>query len=731
MERKSVAMFVLALLLSSSLFGCISPEEKPIARIEEDVIKQILNAPDTISISNPVETIQYDLANNYLLAVTNSALEVSKYWVANDPDAVIIDDSWKTILKIDGNIVQNPTNIFARSGTFTCEYDLGNVKVFVTTFSNNSTNAIFQRYYVLSEDGKEHTVELTVGVEFDLGDPKNLMVDYAKDAGHGVIVASSRKKSCFLWASDIPVNHQERRNKCELSYNLITDESASLYLAISGGWDIEVQRRTFTNISKNWERYLRDAINRSNWIDSIFRSEDKLYETMFTACLDCALSNYKETKDGDFKGFFAGVRYKEPARTYFRDSYWTVQCVLPFRPDLIRDQIISLAKGVHDSGACGSGVKFNGKDWWSYHYDSPSFFVMMIYDYVTWTGDESILDEMTKGKAFDSSIGLTIWSREKSVWDKAKRTLKWLKRTDKDHDFLIEKPKNRFGDWADEVERVNEVTYVNSLYYRALVCASELAKLNGEETNATKYLKEAARVKKALNELMWDEELGYYLDFITHTKRGTSYREDHFAEDTFVALLYGVADLNQRKSCFEYANQWLVSRNNEKQPYGDWGTLCAWPLYKNTTYRKPRESCDAYRYHNGADWPYLDGVNALTRLWFNDPNWEYPLTRWWEHSLESNWLTPVEHYQPEFPHGGLRQAWSSMPAAAMILGGFGFWPGLYETIHIKSPAWGDSEINGIKYRGHSYDIIVIDGVVTLYEDGKKIQTGASTATIKV
>jgi hypothetical protein len=237
MERKSVAMFVLALLLSSSLFGCISPEEKPTARIEEDVIKQILNAPDTISISNPVETTQYDLANNHLLAVTNSALEVSKYWVANDPDAVIIDDSWKTILKIDGDIVQNPTNIFARSGTFTCEYD--------------------------------------------------------------------------------------------------------------------------------------------------------------------------------------------------------------------------------------------------------------------------------------------------------------------------------------------------------------------------------------------------------------------------------------------------------------------------------------------------------------DPNWKYPLTKWWEHSLESGWLTPVEYYQPEFPHGGLRQAWSSMPAAAMILGGFGFWPGLYETTHIKSPAWGDSEINGIKYRGHSYDIIVRDGVVTLYEDGKKIQTGASTATIKV
>jgi hypothetical protein len=94
-------------------------------------------------------------------------------------------------------------------------------------------------------------------------------------------------------------------------------------------------------------------------------------------------------------------------------------------------------------------------------------------------------------------------------------------------------------------------------------------------------------------------------------------------------------------------------------------------------------------------------------------------------------LTPVEYYQPEFPHGELRQAWSPMPAAAMILGGFGFWPGLYETIHIKSPSGRDSEINGIKYRGHSHDILVRDGVVALCEDGEKIQTGASTATIKV
>lgn len=722
MARKLAAIFALALLLLPLLLGCVSPGEKIAERAEGDIINQILNAMDTILISNPEEIIQYDFANHYLLAVSNSNLGVSKYWIVNDPNAVIIEDSWKTILKIDGNIAKNPTNIFARSGTFTCEYDLGNVEVFVTTFCDNSTNAIFQRYYVLSKDSKEHAVELMVSIEFDLGNPKNLRLDYASDIGSGAVVTFPPEKSCILGASVPPVDHRKIGNKCEMAYDIITDKNSSLYLAISGGGDLETQKKIFADISKKWEKYLQDAVNRSNWIDNIFKSKDKLYETMFTTCLDCALSNYKKSLDGSFRGFYAGVRYREPARTYFRDSYWTVQCILPFKPELVRDQIIALAKGVHDSGACGSGVKFNGKDWWTYHYDSPSFFVMMIYDYIAWTGDTTILEEMTRGKVFDSNIGLTIWSKQKTVWDKAKRGLDWLKRTDKDRDWLIEKPKNSFGDWADEVERINEVSYVNSLYYRALLCASELGRLKGEETNATKYSEDASRVKEAINELLWDEELGHYVDFITHTDNVTSYKEDHFAEDTFTALLYGIADSNQREACFNYANQWLESRNNKEQPYGDWGMLCTWPLYKNTTYRRPRESCDAYRYHNGADWPYLDGLNALTRLWFNDPNWGYPLTRWWKYSLEHNWLTPVEYYQPEFPHGGLRQAWSSMPAAAMIMGGFAFWPSLDEGMNIKSPPWGDSEINGLKYRGHLYNIIIKNDIVTLYKDGKEVQS---------
>ena len=49
-----------------------------------------------------------------------------------------------------------------------------------------------------------------------------------------------------------------------------------------------------------------------------------------------------------FSGFFAGVNYAAPARTYYRDGYYTALAVLPYRPDWVRAQIVTLARGVAD-----------------------------------------------------------------------------------------------------------------------------------------------------------------------------------------------------------------------------------------------------------------------------------------------------------------------------------------------------------------------------------------------
>ena len=100
---------------------------------------------------------------------------------------------------------------------------------------------------------------------------------------------------------------------------------------------------------------------------------------------------YKEV--GRFKGFIAGIVYQSPARTYYRDGYWTAISILKYRPDMVRNQILTLAAGINKDGKCPSAVKSNFKNWWGNHYDSPSFFAILLYDYVRLTGDLGIFTE--------------------------------------------------------------------------------------------------------------------------------------------------------------------------------------------------------------------------------------------------------------------------------------------------------------------------------------------------
>ena len=93
--------------------------------------------------------------------------------------------------------------------------------------------------------------------------------------------------------------------------------------------------------------------------------------------------------------------------------------------------------------------------------------------------------------------------------------------------------------------------------------------------------------------------------------------------------------------------------------------LCAYPPYQ-----RPRDvrakSAFAFRYHNGSDWPYWDGVYAEERLRHGLGGARYALTRWWEMCLANGWAGAVEYYSPPFGRGSLLQGWSAMPAAIAI-----------------------------------------------------------------
>lgn len=399
----------------------------------------------------------------------------------------------------------------------------------------------------------------------------------------------------------------------------------------------------------SWASSLESALEHARWLRSLAAcGGDPLRRSLIAAGLNAALSAFKVLGE-DFAGFVAGPDYFYPPRLYFRDGYWTAQAVLPYRPDLVRRHLLSLAQGVHPDGSCPSGVFppdlfGNARDWLPDHLDAPAFFVLLLADYLRFTGDWGVLS---------ARIG----NDGPSLWEAARKALAYLSSQDRNGDGLLEKPR-RPNDWADNVYRSIWVTYDQALYAAALYAGAVIARRLGQNMLADRYVQEAGRACRALDRL-WLPDRGHYANYLR-----PSGGETNLSIDTLTVLYFGLADEEKARRLLAAARR-LQTRFNEEQPFGDWGVMCVFPLY---SHRKDLfgKSANPYRYHNGADWPYWDGVYGAVLRERGDEDADYVLVRWWEYGLERGWLTPVEYYSPAYPEGGMLQGWSSMPAAALL-----------------------------------------------------------------
>ncbi len=392
---------------------------------------------------------------------------------------------------------------------------------------------------------------------------------------------------------------------------------------------------------KNFDSAMKEA---QDYIDSLVCPAgitDPMEQTYYKSLLNCSLSNYKEL--GKFKGFLAGIVYQFPARTYYRDGYWTVLSVLPVKPELVRNEIITLAHGINKKGECGTAVRYNFKCHWGNHYDSPSFFVIMTYDYLVHTGDMSVLGEKVNGA---------------SIYELICAVLERFKREVDGTGLLVKGGKFNRRDWCDNVFRGGYVTYDEALYCRALQAAGEISAKLGKKERAEAFEKDYKKVKKAINTLLWNEEKGWYNNYADG-----DFTEDNLSIDTVVTVLFGIADEERARRVLANMEKYLETRNNKEQGMGDWGTMSVYPYYKRAWDIVQKSSLPAY-YHNGGDWPYLSNVYAYAKLMYG-MDYKYPLLRWFEYNVEKGNYTPVEFYSPIHPDGSLLQAWSSTGAFVM------------------------------------------------------------------
>ena len=219
------------------------------------------------------------------------------------------------------------------------------------------------------------------------------------------------------------------------------------------------------------------------------------------------------------------------------------------------------------------------------------------------------------------------------------------------------KPRND-RDWADNVYREGLVAYDLGLWVGALDVLARLGRAIDPPLAAAAGA-EAGQARAAIGRTL--RRGGLYVDYL----RPDGWAESHLALDALTLLRFDAVPPADAAAMLAAVQARLESRHNTGQPYGDFGMLSVWPLFADHAALRAK-SAFPFRYHNGGDWPWRDALYAAERLRRGLPGWRYPLTRWWEHCLESGWAGAVEHASIPFGRGSLLQGWSSLPAAVAL-----------------------------------------------------------------
>lgn len=393
----------------------------------------------------------------------------------------------------------------------------------------------------------------------------------------------------------------------------------------------------------------------------ILPSAPPVMRSMAIQSAHASLSSVRRAEDGSFLGLAAGQAYSAPTRTYYRDGYWTLQALLHLELDVVREQIDLLATGFQPDGEAPSGVILTGPaqgeewekfrttspdykmehlrrtDWWSDHFDSPLFFILTIGDYIRFSKDTAPM---------------------KRHWALVEAIFKRYQAFDTHGLCLPIKPRHD-RDWADNVFRHGYVSYDIGLWIGALdVIAAYGGCMDAQLAEVAQ--KTARKARGNLDDALLTDH-GWYADY---GLKG-DFVEDHLTLDSLTLLRFDAVTPERAKTVLDHVAANLETRNNPKQPHGDWGTMCAWPPFKRRADTRAK-SAFAYRYHNGADWPYLSGLYAEQRLKSGLDGWDYPMLRWWKTSLENGWIGSVEYFSPPFARGSLLQGWTGMSAAAIL-----------------------------------------------------------------
>lgn len=524
----------------------------------------------------------------------------------------------------------------------------------VHVFQKNSYYATMERDTGNDEIGSKKVKMLGRIQEVELEDGGGFTTYYANDQASVLLeFHTAPKQYHFGFLLDLEDVYRYKQSFAPLVMNhqvhhgitLVVDEVYTLYFESDGefvcrevegaGYHYSLKEPTYIMMHVNQKLTPSEIKAQAQTYNaSLYHEALEGFElAYYCSCLNAAKSMWKEV-DG-WKGLFAGINYQRPARTYYRDSYYTALPLMKDHPEWMKAQILTLANGVFDDFSTPSGVGINGSYWWKDHHDGLAYLWLMIDEYLGVHHDATLLDhpiKQTTLRQFLKAVSDHMCSlcNAVGVWER--------------------KPYDRH-DWVDNVYREGVIMYINALVAQALVVASK-------HLDDDTYLLQSKKMVATIEELLWDEEKQYYINY-----RSERQYEDHLSIDTIFYAYFELGDPIRRQKMLSQMEQILESQNNQEQPFVEFGTFCVYPPYR---YKEAlvEKSSRPFLYHNGSDWPYLSSMYALTK-YKNQMEYTYPLYRWFQEMMNNGYYTPIEYYTPTYPVGGMLQGWSGVGAYAL------------------------------------------------------------------
>jgi hypothetical protein len=203
------------------------------------------------------------------------------------------------------------------------------------------------------------------------------------------------------------------------------------------------------------------------------------------------------------------------------------------------------------------------------------------------------------------------------------RAVDYLASRDIDSDGLLEQNHNE--DWMDTVLRAGKIVYSQACWIRALKNLSSLLVAIGKQNEYNRITRMAEKAIQAVEQILWSEEDGAYIDIQETHHIGGPYRT--LTQDVSLYLV-AISENSPRENLTNKREQSLArEKTSEQNLHRANRTLDAiknriwkkkWPLVTEVELKSTGPwILKPYQYHNHTFWPWTTGIEMLARSRFD------------------------------------------------------------------------------------------------------------------